>query len=446
MGLEVFDFIPDLVPSNPEPTDPVAQGDDHLRGIKFTLQNQWPLIGQDAVTRTALQMNDAALRSESNVFTANLNEFQNTALRITATTNAENGRLLYIDETSVQRWNVGRSSTIGGGLGQFQINRLDSAGVLQDTPLFIDPNSGAITFSTTTTSLGAFRAPGLAAATPSYAFTLNTDMGMYRVGNDLLGFSTVGAERLRLEAAQTTIRQKILNVDGAVGAPGYSFSNDPTLGIYRPSAGVLAFSTGGSERLRITTNIQPSVVIRGTDGSDAAPAYSFNNFVSTGLNATTGSLNIVADAQLILAASVNDVFIGAGLSFAGDGTRIATRPSFNFGNDSDTGLFRPFANAVSLVAGGVDRFRVQTTSILPSVSFNQIRGTTALPAYTFDAQSNCGMSLPVNNELTFSAGASRQFVVRNNTVAMPLLPTSVAGLVSGDCWRNPVSPGFVAIV
>ena len=32
------------------------------------------------------------------------------------------------------------------------------------------------------------------------------------------------------------------------------------------------------------------------------------------------------------------------------------------------------------------------------------------------------------------------------TVSMPLLPGSTAGLVSGDLWRNPVSPDFVAIV
>jgi len=42
MGLEVFGFIKDLVSSNPDGRDPKSEGDDHLRGIKQTLQNQFP--------------------------------------------------------------------------------------------------------------------------------------------------------------------------------------------------------------------------------------------------------------------------------------------------------------------------------------------------------------------------------------------------------------------
>jgi hypothetical protein len=42
MGLETFGYIKDLVPANPAGTDPKSQGDDHLRGIKQTLLNQFP--------------------------------------------------------------------------------------------------------------------------------------------------------------------------------------------------------------------------------------------------------------------------------------------------------------------------------------------------------------------------------------------------------------------
>lgn len=43
MGLEAFSFISQLVPTNPvNATDDIAQGDDHIRGIKQTLQNTFP--------------------------------------------------------------------------------------------------------------------------------------------------------------------------------------------------------------------------------------------------------------------------------------------------------------------------------------------------------------------------------------------------------------------
>src|SRR5512139_4277333 len=43
MSLEAYTGnISDLVDSNPTPTDPKSQGDDHLRGIKYTLKQSFP--------------------------------------------------------------------------------------------------------------------------------------------------------------------------------------------------------------------------------------------------------------------------------------------------------------------------------------------------------------------------------------------------------------------
>ena len=43
MALETYTGkIADLVVTNPTPTDPKSQGDDHLRGIKYTLQQSFP--------------------------------------------------------------------------------------------------------------------------------------------------------------------------------------------------------------------------------------------------------------------------------------------------------------------------------------------------------------------------------------------------------------------
>lgn len=56
MGLETFGFIDDLVATNPVSGDPKSQGDDHIRGIKATLQAQFPNVS-DAVTPTHTELN-----------------------------------------------------------------------------------------------------------------------------------------------------------------------------------------------------------------------------------------------------------------------------------------------------------------------------------------------------------------------------------------------------
>ena len=57
MGLESFSFITSLNASNPvHATDPVSQGDDHVRGLKTTLLNTFPNLDA-AVTFTPTEAN-----------------------------------------------------------------------------------------------------------------------------------------------------------------------------------------------------------------------------------------------------------------------------------------------------------------------------------------------------------------------------------------------------
>lgn len=57
MSLESADFIPGLVASNPEGTDPKSQGDDHLRMLKHVLKTQFPAFLGAPVTKTEAELN-----------------------------------------------------------------------------------------------------------------------------------------------------------------------------------------------------------------------------------------------------------------------------------------------------------------------------------------------------------------------------------------------------
>ena len=57
MGLETATYISQLVDTNSTTSDPVSQGDDHLRLIKSVLQDQFTTLGAAAVTTTAAELN-----------------------------------------------------------------------------------------------------------------------------------------------------------------------------------------------------------------------------------------------------------------------------------------------------------------------------------------------------------------------------------------------------
>jgi hypothetical protein len=57
MGLESATYISQLTATNPTASDPVSQGDDHLRLLKSVLQSQFTTLGAAAVTTTAAELN-----------------------------------------------------------------------------------------------------------------------------------------------------------------------------------------------------------------------------------------------------------------------------------------------------------------------------------------------------------------------------------------------------
>lgn len=70
MGLEVATYINGLVTTNPVgASDPVSQGDDHIRLLKTVLKNTFPNL-TGAVTLTQAQLNAAAQTNVANAFTA----------------------------------------------------------------------------------------------------------------------------------------------------------------------------------------------------------------------------------------------------------------------------------------------------------------------------------------------------------------------------------------
>jgi hypothetical protein len=409
MGLEVFGFIPDLVDTNPTATDPVAQGDDHIRGVKFTLQNQFPVIGDDAVTLTALQMNEAAIKNEANIFTVTENSFAD-QVNVKKTTGANLAGHFYFDENDFARWGWFLSTT--GNNNNFQMQRRDAAGLLLDLPIVVRASDGVVEFADPTEF-----SDGNAAA-PGVAFNTNPDMGMFVIGADNLGLSVAGVQKLGIDANIATWATVQRGSSGSAGAPQYSFSAESNLGIFRPGAAQLGFTAAGVEQFRISAGnislLGDTVQLRGVDGTIAAPGYSFVADTGLGMSRTTGP---------------------AGIAFSVGGAARATLEAAQF----------RLGTATPILTFNSQQVRKSTTTQVAGWNFQDASGNNRW-SQTVSTDANAS-NMPIRR--FNAAGVSQGDIMvfkSNGNLNMPQLPTSSAGLVAGDLWRNPTAAGFVAII
>lgn len=118
--------------------------------------------------------------------------------------------------------------------------------------------------------------------------------------------------------------------------------------------------------------------------------------------------------------TLNQVFIVGAVTYVWDGvkwTSSATSSPFNLGSaaaptitfigDSNTGLFSPGADQVSVTTGGTERFRFSATGELQSVSL----GTAAAPVVTFTTDLDTGLYSSGANELAISTGGTQRVFV-----------------------------------
>jgi hypothetical protein len=123
------------------------------------------------------------------------------------------------------------------------------------------------------------------AGAPSYSFLNEADCGMYLSTTNEISFAAGGNQRLAIGAGGVFVVGVPAFVDnGTAGAPTYSFSNDTNIGMYRDAADQLGFTTGGTRRLAIFNGgMQLDGVMTSNDGTVGAPAYSFTADSNTGM-------------------------------------------------------------------------------------------------------------------------------------------------------------------
>ena len=275
MALDNAQFIAELQIDDPPGTDNLDEGDDHIRTVKRATQQSFPNVDA-AVPQTAAQMAQMAIKNEVNLFTQN-NTFQAAATFSAATAaviidaGPSSNLNIAFDLDTVRQWllrsnaaasvfslrrfvggvfidspievsNVNGESTFAqsmiidtpgtsgralswatngvvdwawnmdSGNPQYRLRRF-TGGVFQDNPIAVDSATGVVKFPNQTTFGNGSN------SAPSIAFTNSTNLGMFRIGTDSMGFAAGAGTRLTVEgtavtAQPTFIAQSTCQVEG----------------------------------------------------------------------------------------------------------------------------------------------------------------------------------------------------------------------------------------
>jgi hypothetical protein len=151
--------------------------------------------------------------------------------------------------------------------------------------------------------------------------------------------------------------------------------------------------------LNSTTGIYGGFV-RTAAGSASAPSFSFITSTNTGMfSSAANTINFATGGTTKLTISTSE-FTGT-LPWRGqDGT--ASAPALSFSADTNTGIFRPAADAVAISTGGAERMRITNTTA------GEIRigiGTTA-PVKTFDVVGDINATAGVYGATLYEGGTA----------------------------------------
>ena len=201
------------------------------------------------------------------------------------------------------------------------------------------------------------------ASNPALMIGAETD-GIYRPASGQLAMSINNVVKQTWKATETTYTQPNRGAIGSVTVPTWSFDTDSNTGMYRVSENVIGLAAGGIEGVRISSSRLESIgldtgefsLVHSQAGTSGTPTYSFVGDSDTGMYRPAGDR---------LAFATNGVerlrFESTGHTrFTPAGT--VSLPTIALVSDADTGVFWPAANEIGLTSGGAEMFTGLNTS------------------------------------------------------------------------------------
>jgi hypothetical protein len=304
----------------------------------------------------------------------------------------------------------------------------------------------------TVTSGGVHQGPNGAVSAPTYAFSGDSNTGMYDIGIDQLAFSTNSTERLRFDAtgawglsgANFGTAGQVLTSQGNATSPTWTSVGGGVTGFATPTASIGLSAIAGSATTAIRSDGAPALsqaiaptwtsqhIFTATGAgpnssikiSAVNPSIAFNE---TAAAADTRLWDTVVSGGILQHRTVNDAFTLArsylqatrsGLavagvdfgnatdnpvfSFLGTGAIATggvirgpngsiTGPTYSFSGDIDTGMYDSAADVIGFTAGGTRRAAIYSGGLVVDTGNVYIPdGSVTLPGLTFTGDQNTG--------------------------------------------------------
>lgn len=160
---------------------------------------------------------------------------------------------------------------------------------------------------------------------PSLRFNTSPTSGLYHTGNTIVvDISSIPVSSISLDTGYITNIIPTQGPTGTASNPAFTFQADTDTGLYRENANQIALTTGGVNRLSISaTGMQYSVNSYAPTGMTGAPSYSFSNDPTSGLyfDTTDNSIGVSVSSKKALTINptgtnfyTNNVLTGSFLS------------------------------------------------------------------------------------------------------------------------------------
>ncbi len=241
------------------------------------------------------------------------------------------GLFARINGTTVGPYGAG-GGTPGGSDSQIQFN--DSGVFAGNSSLIFDKTNFQFKVGDGTTSL------------PSISFIGNTNTGIYHPSGNNLSFTTAGTTQFVINTVSITSSLKVWVPSGSAATPTYAFSSDTNTGMYLVGGSTIGFTLSGTQYL----SLNPSLTTLATPLTLAPSA-------ATGTPNRELTITAAAHTSLTASTEYSSVQVtGSTLQFlAGSITTnrfvVVTAPTYSFSSASTITTAATFAIAAAPIAG-----------------------------------------------------------------------------------------------
>jgi hypothetical protein len=237
------------------------------------------------------------------------------------------------------------------------------------------------------------------AAVPGYSFTADTDTGVFRETANILGFTTGGTEAGRFDADQNL---HVLNdVKASRVHSGYGTFYTATYSrrfLITPEEEELAYDVGFGWADEGYSGPVPSSYTGLYRSAAGTPAMSSEDQTVQSWHNTKSVISVPLDIA-------GDLTMTSGQILAQDGTEEL--PGWSFADDPDTGLRRSGSDDMTFTAGGVDQVMIgeEYTGFVYPAYFIETNGSVTIPSIAWwnDYQTGLYQAVSLSGNVDFSS-------------------------------------------